>query len=81
MFRVVCDDEGLLREDCRISAFSRDWQPMLCGSLFVCKLDPEGDGELASLTETEIAHVLRHVATVPTRRYPDGVTALTRVGY
>ena len=78
-FDIICDDEGLMREDCRISAFDRNWQPMLCGSLFVCKHNSEG--EEVSLTDREIAHVLRHVATIPTRRYPDGVTALTRVEY
>lgn len=77
-FDIVCDDEGLLKEDCRISAFDLDWQPMLCGSLFVCK---SREGELVGLTEAEIAHVLRHVRKIPTRRYPVGVLALTMVEY
>lgn len=77
-FDIVCDDEGLFKEDCRISAFDRDWQPMLCGSLFVCK---SHEGELVGLTDEEITHVLRHVRKIPTRRYPDGVLALTMVEY
>lgn len=77
-FDIVCDDEGLFKEDCRISAFDRDWQPMLCGSLFVCK---SHEGKLVGLTEAEVSHVLRHVRKIPTRRYPDGVLALTMVEY
>ena len=77
-FDIVCDDEGLFKEDCRISAFDRNWQPMLCGSLFVCK---SHEGELVGLTEAEVSHVLRHVRKIPTRRYPDGVLALTMVEY
>ena len=77
-FDIVCDDEGLFKEDCRISALDRDWQPMLCGSLFVCK---SHEGELVGLTEAEVSHVLRHVHKIPTRRYPDGVLALTMVEY
>ena len=78
-FDIVCDDEGLFKEDCRISALDRDWQPMLCGSLFICKHN--SNGELARLTDEEITHVLRYVRKIPTRRYPDGVLALTMVEY
>lgn len=77
-FDIVCDEEGTFREDIRISALDKNYQPMLVGSLFVCKSQ---DGELISLSDAEIAHVLRHCRVIPTRNHPEGLIMLTQVGY
>lgn len=78
-YDIVCDDEGLFKEDCRISAVDSNYEPMLVGSLFVCQHD--GEGNEISISEDDIAHVLRYVRTLPTRRYPDGLVVITNVGY
>lgn len=78
-FDIICDDEGLLKEDVCISALDRDYNPMLVGNLFVCKHD--SDGNENSLTDAEISHILRYVHKIPTRRHPEGLAMLTSVGY
>ena len=77
-FDIICDEEGLLRDDPIISALDRNYQPMLVGNLFVCK---SKDGEFVSLTDKEIDHVLRYAGKLPTRLHPDGLAMLTAVGY
>lgn len=58
-YDIVCDDEGLLKAHPRVSAISKDGQPMLVGNLFIVKFD--GQDDVRSLTEEEQAHVLKHV--------------------
>lgn len=77
-FDIVCDDEGTFREDVRISALDRACQPMLVGSLFVCK---SKNGELISLNDAEIAHVLRCSRKLPTRAHPEGLAMFLNVDY
>lgn len=77
-FDIVCDDEGTFKEDVRISALDRACQPMLVGSLFVCK---SADGRLQSLNDTEIAHVLRCSRKLPTRQHPEGLAMFLNVDY
>ena len=78
-FDIICDDEGLFKEDVRISALDRDYQPMLVGNLFICKHD--ANGYEISLTDKEIDHILRYARKLPTRLHPEGLAMLTAVGY
>lgn len=78
-FDIICDDEGTFRDDVRISALDRNYQPMLVGSLFVCKHD--GEGRELSLTDAEIAHVLRYARKLPTRQHPEGLAMFFPVAY
>lgn len=77
-FDIICDDEGLFKDDPRISALDSEYQPMLVGNLFVCS---HADGYEISLTEEEISHVLRYAVNLPTRQHPEGLAMLTHVGY
>lgn len=77
-FDIICDDEGLLKDDPRISALDSEYQPMLVGNLFVCS---HAEGYEISLTEEEISHVLRYAVKLPTRQHPEGLAMLTHVGY
>ena len=61
-FDIICDDEALLKEFARPSAFTHDMQPMLFGNLFVVNYD--GKGDVCSLRQGQIEHVLRYVRTV-----------------
>ena len=78
-FDIICDEEGLFKDDPRISALDRDYQPIFVGNLFVCKHD--GNGCEISLTDKEIDHILRYVRKLPTRQHPEGLAMLTAVGY
>lgn len=60
-FVIICDDEGLFREDRKVSARNgRD--VMLFGNLLVVKY--AGEGEIRGLTPDEVAHVMRHVSGI-----------------
>lgn len=60
-FNIICDDEGLLKENNVVSAFDRDGSPMLVGALFVVKFD--GKEDVTSLTEEELDYVDFHIET------------------
>lgn len=80
-YDIVCDENGLLRNDYYVSAVDEKKHPMLIGRLFVCHHDDEG--ELTSLTDHEIKHVLKQCrlavrANTPNREY---YRMLCHVGY
>ena len=77
-FDIICDDEGTFREDVRISALDCNYSPALVGSLFVCK---SHRGELVSLTDAEVKHILNHTRKIPTREHPEGLAMFVDVGY
>ena len=79
-FSIVCDDEGLLKDDPYISAISAKFEPMLVGSLFVVSCDYES-GELESLSEQELEYVLDHVYFAVTSNHPNPTPMLCQVGY
>lgn len=58
-FSIVCDDEGLLKDNPQMSAFDSEENPVLVGNLFVCS---RKDSELSSLPKEDILHVLKNIA-------------------
>lgn len=58
---IIIDDEGLLKDGYKISAFDSDGRGVLVGNLLVFsgKVDP--DGRTIGLTEDECKRVLRNV--------------------
>ena len=74
-FEIVCDDEGLLKDEPKVSAVDMEGHAMLVGSLFVCNYG--GNGELSSLTDADVAHVLAHSCVL--RKH--GIAILTGVDY
>lgn len=79
-FTIVCDDEGLLKEAPCISAISDHGEPMLVGSLFITDLD-HNTGDLASLPEHELEHVLDHIVFATSARRNTPFPLLCQVGY
>lgn len=79
-FTIVCDDEGLLKEAPCISAISDLGEPMLVGSLFITDLDHD-TGDLASLSERELEHVLDHIVFATSARRNTPFPLLCQVGY
>ena len=58
-FDIICDDEGLFRDNARVSATDPVGQPMLVGNLFFCHHDDEGN--LTSLHPDEVTFILSRV--------------------
>lgn len=79
LFDIVCDDEALLVDDPVMSAVSTDFEPMLAGNLFICKVDDEGN--LVSLTTEEQESVLGCIYRLRTMRHPNGYYLLTHCDY
>ena len=63
-FDIICDDEGLMKEDINISAIYDDFTPALVGNILVVRHD--GKGNERSLTSKDILLVLEHVTTIQT---------------
>lgn len=80
-FDVICDDEALLVDAPCPSAISPLGEVMLCGKLFVVQFD--GRDDVRSLSDEEVAHVLRNVVKLRMRKHSKTytVTALGRVDY
>ena len=64
LYDIVCDDEGLLKEEVIPSACDSTGQAVFCGNLLICHHD--GEGNETGLTEEEVNELLcRHYATAP----------------
>ena len=59
-FDVMCDDEGLFRENPRVSAATSDGYAVLVGNLMFFHHDSQG--ELLGIDDSEIVHILKNVA-------------------
>ena len=65
-YEIVCDDEGLLRSDARISAINDMGGTMLVGSLFITG-SVSAEGELTSLTDADVAKIKKNLLMMRTR--------------
>lgn len=78
VFDIICDDEGLLKEDNKISAIDNLGAPMLVGNLLVVKCK---DGAEIGLDESDVEHVRECIQKLCTRNFPEGYEMLTQVEY
>lgn len=78
-FDIICDDEGMLYPNAVPSAFHRLSSVELVGNLFIVKFDGEEDVE--SLTDDEVAHVMKNVNTLFTLQKPEGYQVLWDIDY
>lgn len=60
-FSVICDDEGLFKDDVLVSAVDVQFHPMLVGNLIVANSDDEGN--LTDLSDEDIKQIVRHTKT------------------
>ena len=79
-FYVLCDEEGALVDDPKISAINDLGDPMLVGPLFIVKGD-DLTPEFTSLTVEELDFIRRHVHHLSTRNHPEGWHMLTCCKY
>jgi hypothetical protein len=69
-FDFIVDDEGLLKENPKPTAFTKDEKPVFCGSLLVCRSDPE-TGREAPLSSEDVSLLLSRVVEVSNTAKPE----------
>ena len=74
-FDIICDDEGLMKEDITISAIYDDFTPALVGNLFIVRHD--GRGNERSLTSNDISMVLENVTALQSTKTTKATTVMT----
>lgn len=79
-YSIICDEEGALLEDPKISAINDYGDVMLVGSLLIVGL-PDDEGELTDLMDEDIKHIRHYVMPLSTRRHPEGWYMLTSCDY
>ena len=62
LYDVICDDEGLLKNGCKISAFDKNFEPMFVGNLLLVNYDEEGNTQ--SLSQEQIGDVKKYTITI-----------------
>lgn len=78
-YDIVCDDEGLLKDDPIISAIDDLGRVMLVGSLIICGL-ADNEGELTDLSDRDIPYIKKRVHIMDTRKHDD-LLILTNCNY
>lgn len=63
-FDVMCDDEGLFRENPRVSAATNNGNVLLVGNLMFFHHDDEGN--LTGLDDAEIVHLMKNTGWLAT---------------
>lgn len=78
-FDIICDDEGLLTANPRVSAVDPYGDPALVGNLFFCHHDEEG--RLTSLLPGEADFILSRAYPVRSRHTGECWKAIFRLSY
>lgn len=60
-FSIICDDEGLLKDNQIISAISPRTNEKLVGNLIIVSADTDEDGNLIGLTDAETRYVCESI--------------------
>lgn len=77
-FDIVCDDEGLLKENPKISAIDVLNRPQLVGNLFIVNFNGQ---DITSLDDEDIKYVKERIHVVRTNYYPNGYPMVTQLGF
>ena len=78
-YTIICDDEGLFREDVRISAINNLGGVMLVGNLMFVKTGEEG--ETLGLEKSDIEYISKRIQKMYTTKHPEGYKMLTCCEY
>ena len=76
-FEIVCDDEGLFKENHKISAIDNLGNVQLVGNLFIVGAEVD-DGNLTSIPADDVPYVLSKIQHMGTRKFPAGYPMLTQ---
>ena len=74
-FDIICDDEGLMKEEITISSIYDDFTPALVGNLFIVRHD--GRGNERSLTSKDISMILENIMTIQATKTTKATTVVT----
>lgn len=77
VFDIVCDDEGLFKEPQKISAIDNLGNVQLVGNIFITGT-VDNEGNLTSLSPSDVAYIKSRVQKMGTRKFPDGYPMLTQ---
>ena len=80
VFAIVCDEEGALKEDPKISAINDIGEAMLVGSLLIVG-EADDDGNETSITDSDADFIIGKVQDMSTRLYPNPYKMLTQCEY
>ena len=78
---IVCDDEGALVNNPKVSAIDIDGTPMLFGNLLVASGRVTEDGELTELTKAEVKELMNNIATITTSVYKEPYQVFVEMDY
>ena len=78
---IICDDEGLLTKNPKVSAVDILGQPMLFGNLLIAGGTVTDDGELTEPTPEEIQHFMENTAEVTTSVYKEPFRIFVEMEY
>lgn len=67
-FDIVCDDEGLLKDEPVVSAVDKKKNPMLVGNLFICN---HYKGDLTSLSKDDVDYIYGHLAIIVYKKFAE----------
>ena len=76
-FDIICDDEGLFKEPQKISAIDNLGNVQLVGNIFITGT-ADDNGNLTSLSASDVAYIKSRVQKMGTRKFPDGYPMLTQ---
>lgn len=79
-YDIICDDEGLMKDDPYISAIDKNGQPMLVGSLLVVG-EADDDGNITSLDDDDIKFLKMHTENLSTYRHVKPYPMLVHMEY
>lgn len=79
-YDIICDDEGLLVENHKISAIDGLGQPMLVGNLIIAG-EADAEGNLTALSDADIEHIQANINMMRTRKCPKRYCMLCQVEY
>ena len=78
---IICDDEGLLTENPKVSAVDITGKPMLFGNLLIASGTVTDDGGLTEPTPEEIQHFMENTAEVTTSVYKEPFRIFVEMEY
>ena len=58
-YDIICDDEGLLKDNPVVTAVDMSGHPALVGGLIICRYD--GEGDFTDLTDEDVELVMHNI--------------------
>lgn len=81
-YNIICDEEGLLKDNCTPSAFDSAGYAALVGNLLIMGPDIDELGEMSDLKPIDIMHLQNHIHLMYTNyNRPEGYFVVTDCEY